>query len=75
MTIDIPNAFVQTDLDLKKEQAIMKIQGIVVDMLIDMNPRCYCNYIVYEGKNKVPYVQMFKANDSISTTIFQEIQE
>jgi hypothetical protein len=25
MTVDIPNAFVQTDLDLKKEQVIMKI--------------------------------------------------
>jgi hypothetical protein len=30
-------------------------------MLVDMNPECYCNYVVYEGKNKVLYVQMLKA--------------
>jgi hypothetical protein len=59
--VDIPNAFVQTDLDFKKEQVIMKIQGVLVDMLVDMNPECYLNYVVYEGKNKVFYVQMLKA--------------
>jgi hypothetical protein len=60
MTVDIPNAFVQTDLDLKKGQVIMKIRGIFVDMLFDMNPECYCTYVVYERKNKVHYVQMLK---------------
>jgi hypothetical protein len=43
MGVDIPNAFVQTDLGLKKERVIMKIRGILVDMLVDMNPKCYCN--------------------------------
>jgi hypothetical protein len=61
MTVDIPNAFMQTDLDLKKEQVIMKIRGVLVDMLVDMNPECYRNYVAYEGKNKVLYVQMLKA--------------
>jgi hypothetical protein len=61
LTVDIPNAFVQTDLDIKKEQVIRKIRGILLDMLVDVNPKCYCNYVVYERKNKVLYVQMLKA--------------
>jgi hypothetical protein len=47
MTVDIPNAFVQTDLDFRKDHVIMKIRGILVDMLVDLNPECYHNYAVY----------------------------
>jgi hypothetical protein len=61
MAVDISNAFVQTDLDLKKEQFITKIKGILVVMLVDLNPKCYCIYVVYKGENKVLYVQMLKA--------------
>jgi hypothetical protein len=68
---------VQTDLDLKKEQVIMKIRGILVAMLAEMNPECYRNYVVYEEENKALYVQMLKAlwDDSITTIILQEIKE
>jgi hypothetical protein len=42
MTADIPNAFVQTDVDhkhhTKGERIIMKICGSLVDMLVEITP-------------------------------------
>ena len=61
MTVDIPNAFVQTKLDNNQEKVIMKIRGILVDMLIEINPEMYRSYIVYEGNNRVIYVRMLRA--------------
>ena len=47
MTADIPNTFVQTDVDkknhIKGEQIIMKIRGPLVDMLIEIAPEIYEN--------------------------------
>jgi hypothetical protein len=44
MTCDIPNAFIQAYL-LKKEpgedRAVMKITGVLVNMLININPELY----------------------------------
>jgi hypothetical protein len=60
MTVDIPNAFVQTKLDNNQEKVIMKIWGILVDMLIEINPEMYGSYIVYEGNNRVIYVRMLR---------------
>jgi hypothetical protein len=43
MTADIPNAFVQTDVDeknqVKGDRIIMKIRGPLVDMLLEVNTR------------------------------------
>jgi hypothetical protein len=39
----------------------MKIRGILVDMMVDINPEIYKDYVVYEVKNKVMYVRMLKA--------------
>jgi hypothetical protein len=63
MTADIPNAFVQTDIDKKKvgERIIMKIRGPLVDMLLELSHETYAEYVVYEGKSKVLYVVMEKA--------------
>jgi hypothetical protein len=61
MTADIPNAFVQTEVDQSKEKIIMKIRGPMVDMLVEMEPTRYAKYVVYEGKEKVLYVQLLKA--------------
>jgi hypothetical protein len=60
MTVDIPNAFVQTKLDNNQDKVIMKIRGILVDMLIEINPEMYRSYIVYEGNNRVIYVRMLR---------------
>jgi len=63
MTADIPNAFVQVDIDEKEkwEQIIMKIRGLLVNMLTELSPETYEKYVVYEGNNKVLYVRMIKA--------------
>jgi hypothetical protein len=60
MTVDIPNAFVQTKLDNNQEKVIMKICGILVDILIEINPEMYWSYIVYEGSHRVIYVRMLR---------------
>ena len=65
MTADIPNTFVQTDVDeknhVKGEHIIMKIRGPLVDMLLEIAPEVYNDYWTYEGKTKVLYVKMLKA--------------
>jgi hypothetical protein len=62
MTADIPNAFVQTDIEPaeKGKRTIMKIRGPLVDMLIEIAPEIYKPYVSYE-KGKVLYVKMLKA--------------
>jgi Reverse transcriptase (RNA-dependent DNA polymerase) len=63
MTADIPNAFVQTEIEEKKngEKIIMKIRGTLVDMLVDIAPHEYTNFVRHEGNHKVLYVEMKKA--------------
>ena len=63
MTADIPNAFVQTDIEEKEkgERIVMKIRGQLVDMLVELSPETYADYVVSEGNNKVLYVIMIKA--------------
>jgi hypothetical protein len=63
MTADIPNAFVQTDIQAKEkgQRVIMKIRGPLVDLLLEISSEVYSNYVIYESKSKVLYVQMNKA--------------
>jgi hypothetical protein len=61
MTLDIPNAFVQTKIPLNGDKIIMKIRGQLVDILLEICPGVYDDYVRYEGKNKVLYVRMLKA--------------
>jgi hypothetical protein len=61
MMLDIPNAFVQTDIALDGKKVIMKIRGHLVDILLELCPGVYNEYVLYEGKNKIVYVQMLKA--------------
>ena len=62
MTVDIPNAFVQTDIDQNtKERIMMKIKGPLVDMLVEMDEQTYAAFVVFDGKTKVLYVQVLKA--------------
>ena len=62
MTADIPNAFIQTNIEtVNNERVIMKIKGSLVDMLVEMDPETYRDYVVFEGNTKVLYVQVLKA--------------
>jgi hypothetical protein len=63
MTSNIPNAFIQTPMDIKEgeERVIMKITGVLVDILVEKNPERYTGYVVYENGKKVLYVIILKA--------------
>jgi hypothetical protein len=56
MTADIPNAFVQSNIDdknqLKGNRIIMKIPGPLVDMLCEIAPEIYEPSVVFEGRDK-----------------------
>jgi hypothetical protein len=62
MKVDIPIAFIQTDLDTNnKEKVIMKIRGSLVDILVSVDPTTYKEYVTQKGNQKVLYVQLLKA--------------
>ena len=61
LTLDIPNAFVQTTIPEGEEKIIMKIRGGLVDILCKIAPDVYQDYVITEGKDKVIYAHMLKA--------------
>jgi hypothetical protein len=64
MTRDIPNAFIQAlmpEVEPGDERVMMKITGVLVDMLVGLNPELYGTYMVYEKNRKVLYVQVMRA--------------
>jgi len=64
MTADIPNAFIQAELPPPKEGedgVVMKITGVLVDLLVDMSPEIYGPYVVLEKGRKVLYVRVLRA--------------
>jgi hypothetical protein len=58
MTLDISNAFVQTSILKSGEKIIIKICGRLIDILIEICPGVYDDYVIEEGKHKVLYVKM-----------------
>ena len=63
MVADVPNAFIQAKMPeaQKGERVIMKITGQLVDMMVELNPSVYGDYVVFEGKRKVIYVVVLRA--------------
>ena len=64
MTNDIPNAFIQTNMPTdpdEKDRVIMKISGVLVDMLVELSPEEYGPYVVIENGKKVLCVRILKA--------------
>jgi hypothetical protein len=64
LSADVPNAFIQAHLPPTEEgdeRIIMKITGVLVDLLIELSPEVYGKYVVYENGKKVIYVQVIKA--------------
>ena len=63
MTLDVPNAFIQTGMPPKKveEQIIMKVRGVLVDWLVEINPLTYSPYVVIERGEKVLYLEILRA--------------
>ena len=63
MTFDIPNTFVQTKLeqqDKDSNSTIMKIQGVLVDILIKMDP-IYKDFAIIEGTQNILYIHNTRA--------------
>jgi hypothetical protein len=63
MTCDIPNAFIQTKLpniEDCEERVIMKITGVLVDLLVDISPEVYAPYVVTDKHKRVLYVQVLR---------------
>ncbi|CAJ1959768.1 unnamed protein product [Cylindrotheca closterium] len=63
MTMDVPNAFIQTYMPEAKEgedRIYMKITGMMVQILIDMAPE-YRKYVVLENGKRVIYVRVLRA--------------
>ena len=48
--IDIPNAFVQTRVEDEKDMAIIKLCGVLVDILVEMVPDVYKLYGTMDKK-------------------------
>ena len=63
MTADVPNAFIQTEIPKKDqdERIVMKITGVLVDLLVAAAPEVYADYMVYENGEKVIYNQVLRA--------------
>jgi hypothetical protein len=61
MTLDIPNALVQTEISLDGHKIIIKIRGQLVDILLELCPGVYDDYVIDKGKHKILYVRMLKA--------------
>ena len=64
MTADVPNAFIQAnmpEIEDGKERVIMKITGVMVDILIKLAPEVYKKFVILENGKKVLHVQVLKA--------------
>ena len=65
MISDAPNAFIHAPMPVKKpgeEKVIMKITGVLVDLLVEMDPNLYGPCVVFEKGRKVVYVEVLRAS-------------
>ena len=64
MTSDVPNAFIQAIIeengDRGNEKKVMKLTGVVVDLLVGMAPEVYKDFIVFEKGKKGLYVNVLR---------------
>ena len=61
MVNDVPNAFIQADAPRGDVKTIMKITGVLVDLLVEIAPETYKNFVVMERGRKVIYVVVLRA--------------
>ena len=64
MSADIPNAFIQAqmpEVQEGEERVIMKITGMLVDLMVEIDPGRYGPFVVFENGKKILYVQVLKA--------------
>ena len=64
MTADIPKAFIQAHMpkiEDGEDRVIMKITGVLVDLLVKLAPDIYSSYVVFENGKKILYVEVLRA--------------
>ena len=60
--VDIPNAFIQTRVENRKDQAIICIRGELVSMLVETAPEVYSDYVEVDKRgNKQLIVRCLNA--------------
>ena len=55
MTCNIPNAFIQAHMprtNAGDERVIMKVTGMLVDLLVQLSPNTYGSHVVFENGKK-----------------------
>ena len=63
MVLDVSNALIQTKIPPNKdgeEKFIIKITGVLVDMILKMDSETYMNHVVYLHGNKSIYVVLLR---------------
>jgi hypothetical protein len=50
--VDIPNAFIQTRIEDENDMAIIRIRGVLVDVLVDIAPDVYKPYVTTDRKGE-----------------------
>jgi hypothetical protein len=63
MSGDIPNAFIQTHMPEPKpgqDRVILKMTGVIVDLMVEVNPARYAAYVVYENGVKTLYLVVLR---------------
>ena len=64
MTADIPNAFIQASipaLQPGEDRVVMKLTGILLELLVELAPEIYGPYVVMEKGKRVLYLQVLRA--------------
>ena len=63
MTSDVPNTFIQMDVPKSngyEARVIMKNTGVIVDLVMEMEPEVIGTFVIYENGGKVLYIQVLK---------------
>ena len=58
--VDVPGAFMQADMP-EDDTVHVRLTGIMVDILLDIDHAMYAPFVIYERKEKVLYVELLKA--------------
>jgi hypothetical protein len=64
ITCNIPIAFIPAPMPKIKdgeERVMMEMTGVLVNVLVKLNPELYGPYVVYEKNRKVLYIQLMRA--------------
>ena len=64
MVLDVTNALILTNMPSTKygeERVVMKIAGVILDMLLELDSETYSKHVVFENGNKLIKVVVLRA--------------